>query len=457
MRTSLFPAVLLPILVVGACSAPASPSAPEDSAPQPTGIVAYDHQNRPLDWDIIRSDDMLNLADSLDSDPATPISDTERCTDYITLFELINDTKTLAASSVEEACHTLNLGTWGVTDQAGVVDEDGFTAFAPTADLVDNDSGRRITAMTTGQGYAVWQETVGPHSNSGDWRIFAADIDTGDTWLVASARDLWDSVVPPPGLGFAPTVHDGRIQWVVPVPLEDGEAPLDDNGALLPWHSNGGPESPWVPALVSADIVGADLRVDARGVAGVLHLSEGRTTVRSEVVDVLPSSDDAAGGLRPVSTSIAVDTSSTSRPLITAYPERAGRHTLNEGMGTVDGSGDLLAVSAAGDVYLRDAATWTAWKVPAASFTPMLTATDPQVTDIAVEGTRVVWVVAGAPQNQAQADAPHVLALLDVRTRTVSWMPVEHRPIRVDLAGNTLHWTTFDGTTHRQYQASVVT
>ncbi|ACV09549.1 hypothetical protein [Jonesia denitrificans] len=403
--------VMFLAFTVAACSAPASQSS--TPPPQPThentrGVTAYGTDGAVVEWSVVHRDAVSEIPrDMVVSDGhVVPVWGCDR---FIVDRGDAGAGLRLAVALPGDRCGE-DPAQVPAGDLPGVVEEGIFRAFSPSVFLVDG-APRRVTGMTVGEGVAVWQEHPVGHADDGDWFVFAADVLTGDTWLLLTSRDVWGELPPIPSPPFRPVVTAGQVSFSLSIPA-DG-----DLGAEHAVHVQGDAHA--VHALVSIDVRGAEVSIDRHDVAGVVHLSEGLATVSSDIVEVVPTDGDQRSGRLPAAVAVVVEAPTGDRPVLEVGHDRAGYLTVRDVFTQVAGAGDVVAAGVGGDLYVRDSATNQAWKVPSAVFPPMLHDAQVDVTNVDVVGTRVAWSLRGHGD-----DAHSVVAFFDVDTQRVAWANV---------------------------------
>lgn len=140
----------------------------------------------------------------------------------------------------------------------GIQKDGEFVPFSSTAKLVPHDTPRQVYDMTSDGTTAYWFETASTSLSHDEWRLFAADLKTGDSRLLLTAEDGLDLAGPlPVSAKTNLTFHEGRLYFIGYYPTEQYFEKVDSQNV----DPEGWEPGDFVQGVLSVKTDGTDLAI----------------------------------------------------------------------------------------------------------------------------------------------------------------------------------------------------
>lgn len=191
------------VVLLGACTQPASPTAdpntPTSSAPQPSVNALHTNEGLMIfgkNADEYLSDavsDEFSVASSKDFVRTGTIMkkpESGKCFDTIAPYGSIDASTSMAVlAPAQIRCEYDGGEEMPTSTLTGLVKNGVFTPFSSTAHFVPSDTPRQTYDMATDGQNVYWFETASTSLSHDEWRLFAADIETGKSKLLLTAEE----------------------------------------------------------------------------------------------------------------------------------------------------------------------------------------------------------------------------------------------------------------------------
>ena len=284
--------------------------------------------------------------------------------------------------------------------EVGIMDREEFKPFASTVDAVPDDAPRQTGGGTIASGYAAWMETPSTQVGSLDWRIFTKDLKTDAAPVLVAKAESLDSA-------WGPVISGGRVYW------ETSEGPGDGT---------------WSIKILSAPLVGGDVRVEL-DLASMPAAVDGGLVVEQLTEGAVVSPDDAAPTDAVIrSTGISVfDGKGAAKPLVTFARPTTDDWFVRE----IAGDGPTVAMAIGHDLYVLGTSGTKATRIEMAGGTT--------AGGLAVCGDLVTW--ADVPDGESDADHQYVY---DVGTEELLVVDVPANAGASSCNGRTILWEAFN-------------
>lgn len=237
-------------------------------------------------------------------------------------------------------------------NHAGVQSEGVFHRFDSTASLVPGDGPRQTYALASDGTTAYWFESVGIQAGSYGWRLFAADLSTGKSQLIARVEDAFDikSATMPDVMEPMLTEHNGRLYFLATSPTEQYRDRMTDPKADPDEWADGDFEQ----GLFSLNVDGSDLQLVKQQV-GWFRFSDSALVYTH--IEEAPTGESTEDTTATITTEIRWDEDGTETVVAKDIGDTDGAHAREQLIKNVSVNGTSVAFTRGATLYVADTAT----------------------------------------------------------------------------------------------------